>query len=344
MAFISASNAVRLYAGLLSFVCAETLTGASMYWVINPFTYLVTFPLYLTHILFFYSLAHKLNRRSFKDLYLFGILFGLYESWVTKVLWAGYPGEDHFILGTFLGHGIHETLVLILYFHPIVSFLFPLWIMQTLFPEIEQEIGIKESFIKKSGFMRFLFLFSFVALAFGPPQQFTSLFSPLLHWVPTIFIVYAGYIYTRRKINKNNGKEIVCLELSGLGVKVFGAVIALFYLFTYFNLLPEKIPPLWVQVVTIGIYGLIIFMIYRLRRGEEGDDGRAILFMNGRKLLNYFIIMSVSTTLVFIISLFIPNIVRFVAAICFLLMMVVGLICFWRWGLKDLTVPKKFKT
>ncbi len=334
---LSPTTAVRIYAGILSFICAEALTGASLYWVINPFSYLLSFPIYLTHILFFYSLAHHCGRRSLPDLYLFGILFALYESWVTKVLWAGYPGEDGFILGTFLGHGIHETIVLILYFHPVVAFIFPLVVMGMLFPLLRAQIGLHDSFWGTKRLYHVLFWFSFAALAFGPSQVFTSALHPLLHWVPTLLLVYGGYKLTQRQIAKYPDAP-PRLELSVRGTKIMGGVIAAVYVFTYFLLLPERLPALWVQGVTLLLYAGTIALIIRLKRDDPPDN--CAPSVSPRRLLGYLAAMSVATILVFAVRLVAPSFVFGTAAIGFLLMMVAGCILFWAWVLKDLLKRK----
>jgi hypothetical protein len=330
---LSPTAAVRIYAGILSFICAEALTGASLYWVINPFSYLVSFPVYLTHILFFYSLAHHCGRRSLKDIYLFGILFALYESWITKVLWAGYPSEDGFILGPFLGHGIHETIVLILYFHPVVAFIFPLVVMGILFPTLRAEIGLQNSFWGTKRLYHVLFWFSFAALAFGPSQVFTSALHPLLHWVPTLLVVYGGYWLTRRQIAKYPDAP-PRLELSVRGTKIMGGVILASYIITYPLLLPERIPALWVQCVTLLLYAGTIALIIRLKRDDPPDTSAPPV--SPKRLFGYLAAMSLATTLVFAVRLVAPQVVFGTAAIGFLLMMVAGCILFWAWVLKDL--------
>ncbi|MHA1467740.1 MAG: hypothetical protein ACTSP6_06635, partial [Promethearchaeota archaeon] len=78
--------------GCLSMFMAEVFAGSSQMWFIDIWSLLVTFWLYLGHLLLFLNLAMRKKRTSIPQLYLWGILFALYESWVTKVLWAGYPG------------------------------------------------------------------------------------------------------------------------------------------------------------------------------------------------------------------------------------------------------------
>ena len=79
--------------GLIVLICVEILSGASLQaglW--SPWTLLVTYWLYFAHFFFFTTLAVRTGRTSLSCLYLWGVLFGLYESWITKVIWHGYGG------------------------------------------------------------------------------------------------------------------------------------------------------------------------------------------------------------------------------------------------------------
>ena len=78
--------AARLLIGLIVLICAEVFSGASLQiglW--HPWTWIVTYWLYLAHFFFFTTLAVRTGRTSLWSLYLWGVLYGLYESWITKV-------------------------------------------------------------------------------------------------------------------------------------------------------------------------------------------------------------------------------------------------------------------
>jgi hypothetical protein len=73
----------RLLVGLVVLICAEVFSGASLQIGIwNPWTLLVTYWLYFAHFFFFTTLAVSTRRTSLWSLYLWGVLFGLYESWI----------------------------------------------------------------------------------------------------------------------------------------------------------------------------------------------------------------------------------------------------------------------
>ena len=114
-----------LFSGLLSVFYAEVLAGSSILWFLSPFGYIFLLPLYMFHLLVLYNLAVRFNRTSASSLYLFGVLFGLYETWVTKVAWAGFV-DGQPVLGTPYGFAIAEMSIVTFFWHPFMSFLAPL--------------------------------------------------------------------------------------------------------------------------------------------------------------------------------------------------------------------------
>lgn len=126
--------AARLFAGLIVLICAEVLSGASLQMGLwHPWVWLVTYWLYFAHFFFFTSLAVRTGTVSLSSLYLWGVLFGLYESWITKVIWYGYSGNGSFGLGRIGPFGYSE-ISMVFFFHPVASFLLPLSIICVLSP------------------------------------------------------------------------------------------------------------------------------------------------------------------------------------------------------------------
>ena len=126
---------------------AEVFSGASTLWFISVWGLLVTFPLYLGHTLFLFNLAIRTGRTSLRQLYFFGMLFGLYEALITKVLWYGYPDSAGAMVGYFIGVAWGEFLTLVLFWHPVMSFILPILMYELL---SRDHIPGHEWLIKKS--------------------------------------------------------------------------------------------------------------------------------------------------------------------------------------------------
>ena len=128
----------RLAVGLVVLICAEVFSGASLamgLW--HPWTLVVTYWLYFAHFFFFTTLAVRTGRTSLSSLYLWGVLFGLYESWITKVIWHGYSGDGKFVLGSIGPYGFSEISMVFL-FHPVMSFILPLSVACLLSPSLRR--------------------------------------------------------------------------------------------------------------------------------------------------------------------------------------------------------------
>ena len=128
--------AARLLVGLVVLITAEVFSGASLgagLW--SPFTAIVTYPLYFAHFFLLTTFALRTGRTGLGALYFWGVLFGLYESWVTKVIWAGYDGNGVHVIGSLGPFGISELTMVFLY-HPVASFIVPLAVTCVLAPAL----------------------------------------------------------------------------------------------------------------------------------------------------------------------------------------------------------------
>ena len=126
----------RLLIGLIVLICAEVFSGASIQVGIwSPWTWLMTYWLYFAHFFVLCTLAARTGRTSLGALYLWGVIFGLYESWITKVIWFGYGGDGKLALGSIGPYGYSE-ISMVLLFHPVASFLLPLAVACVLSPPL----------------------------------------------------------------------------------------------------------------------------------------------------------------------------------------------------------------
>ena len=70
------------------------------------------------------------------SLYLWGVLFDLYESWITKVICLGYSGDGKFVLGSLQPYGFSRISMVFL-FHPVMGFILPLAVACLLCPSLK---------------------------------------------------------------------------------------------------------------------------------------------------------------------------------------------------------------
>lgn len=107
---------------------AEVFSGSDMFPFFHSWGLLVVVPLYGLHIILLASLVYRTIQPRFNSLVFAGMIFGLYEAYLTKVLWAP-PWGDPVIIA---GFAPVETLVLVFWWHAWFSFIIPLLVTEKL--------------------------------------------------------------------------------------------------------------------------------------------------------------------------------------------------------------------
>jgi hypothetical protein len=255
--------------GCLSMFMAEVFAGSSQMWFIDLWSLLVTFWLYLAHLLLFLNLAIRTKRTSIPQLYLWGVLFGLYESWITKVLWFGYPGAEGPAIGLIGGIAILEFFTLVFFWHPILAFVMPILVFESFAQSqdtnriLESKIFISHfSCLNKKNKKNLLFAL-FLVLA---GSAFLSLNTGYNLIIATIAILGSlGLIYLFLKISSkkySNNFSIYSLKLGNKGFGIIIFYLLLLYITTFFILLPERVPTTITPfLIIIGFYILIVVLL-----------------------------------------------------------------------------------
>ena len=112
----------------LSTFFAEVFSGSDMFPFFSAWGLLVVVPLYGLHTILLGSLIYRADKPRFPSLVFAGMIFGLYEAYLTKVLWAP-PWGDPVIIAEFAPV---ETLVLVTWWHCWFSFIIPLLVAEKL--------------------------------------------------------------------------------------------------------------------------------------------------------------------------------------------------------------------
>jgi len=288
----------RLLVGLVVLICAEVFSGASLkmgLW--HPWTLLMTYWLYFAHFFFFTTLAVRTGRTSFWSLYLWGVLFGLYESWITKVIWYGYSGDGKFAMGSIGPYGISE-MSMVLIFHPIMSFVIPLAVACLLCPPLRRRFPELAWFTGKSKSARIVqgyLIFSFapvMAMNSGGPLNLA------VNLAVAIIVLVLLSRLARSALSSKDGRAIVVFGRSGfVGLCVY---LSCLYAFTYFFLRPEGLPSAAVQLFTFVFYALAIAGLC-LRRRRDLFDANAVPVEN-RELRLVIVLFAVMLVLALALS------------------------------------------
>jgi hypothetical protein len=257
----------RLLVGLVVLICAEVFSGASLgagLW--NPWTLLVTYWLYFAHFFLLTTLAVRTGRTSLSCLYLWGVLFGLYESWITKVIWVGYNGDGKFAMGHIGPYGFSEISMVFIY-HPVASFILPLAVACLLCPSLRRlfpELAWLTATTWGARVVQVYLVFSFaptMAMNSGGPVNLA------LNLLFVIILLLALLRLARPVLASSDGRRIVVFGRRGFaGLCIY---LALLYGVAYMALRPEGRPSVGVQLFTFVFYGLAIGGLWLHRRRES---------------------------------------------------------------------------
>jgi hypothetical protein len=117
-----------LIAAMVSTYSAEVISGSFPFPFFRLWGWGVLMPIYGLHLIVLAAVVFRWGKPNFRTLYLAGMLFGLYEAYITKILWM-----PRWFGGLSLAHlGIAEVLVLVVWWHPIMSFIVPLMASERL--------------------------------------------------------------------------------------------------------------------------------------------------------------------------------------------------------------------
>jgi hypothetical protein len=214
----------------------------------------VTYWLYFAHFFFLTTLAVRTDKTSIWALYLWGVLFGLYESWITKVIWYGYGGDGIFAIGNIGPYGYSE-ISMVFFFHPIMSFIFPLAVSCIIYPQLRKTFPDLAWFTGKSKGARIIqayLVFSFATIigmnSGGPTNLVLNLF------VVLILILLLSRL-ARLNDSCINYHVVVFSRRGFFGLCLY---LALLYGVAYIYLRPEGLPSFPVQLLTFVLYALVV--------------------------------------------------------------------------------------
>jgi len=114
--------------GALSTAIPEVIAGSDLYPFFKVTDYLLVIPLYTLHSLVLWYVVWRGGRPRLYSLFPAGALFGLYETYMTKVIWDPTWAAAPFRV---FGVAVVETLVLVMFWHSFLAFIVPLFIAET---------------------------------------------------------------------------------------------------------------------------------------------------------------------------------------------------------------------
>lgn len=302
-----------LLIGLLSMLYAEIFSGASQLWFINPWGIFYTLPLYMFHTLFLLAIAIKFKRTSIRHLYWLGVIFGLYEAIITKVLWQGYMNETKPALGTIFGVATIEFPILVFFWHPIFSFILPILTYEILSQHILIEHSNLLSKSKKKNILIIIVLLTISTFILNGSKL--DLILAILSLLGTVFLILIVYRLLHQKmisIESFSHVNLFLVSIILIGIYVFGGII----------LLPERFPTTIMPYITIIFFYILAISMFLIPTSLNNKMDKTNQFYSRKHLLYALIIL-----IAFMIGIyFVWNIGEVILTVSYLLFTQIGLI------------------
>ena len=257
-----------LILGSFSVYFAEVVSGSDILPFFKPLSWALVFPLYTLHTLVLWYIVFRYGRGWLYALFPAGALFGLYEAYITKVIWSPTWNAAPIRLG---GVAVVETLLLVLFWHAFMAFIIPLLLAETALTSSREVFNLLPGWAKRiltsKRASMLAYVFAVVAGIFqsiGAPTPFDSLASGILN---SAFLIALISVWKRRGGTKYRLRDLLP------GPKGFKALLALLgadYIVLGALLRPEEIPGVESQATVWALYGFFGLLLYLgVRRSRE---------------------------------------------------------------------------
>jgi len=242
--------------GCLSTFFAEVISGSYPYPFTTPWGLIGVWPLYTLHTLILATIIFRMGRPRFSTLFIAGCIFGMYEAYITKVLWTPPWNAEAFRVA---GVAIVEMDAISFFWHPFMAFIIPLAvavlltsnsrIMEAMPAIVQRWLGQKER--------RFLFVVAIWAglVMGGQVDPLTAVLANLI----ALGVIGVLFFVFMRETEGRYAME----SLLPRGRELWGLVgaLAVYYIITGIFLRPELLPGLGPQLAIVIIYALLIIVL-----------------------------------------------------------------------------------
>ena len=285
----------------LSVFFAEVVSGSYPFPFFNPFKpwdiwgWLVLMPLYGLHTLILASVIFAWGKPRFEAVFLAGAIFGLYEAYITKVLWDPTWGTPIVSVG---GVAIVELVVITLWWHPFMSFAIPLAAAETTLTSSREVLdglpGRIKGLFARRGTAIFILFAAWAGAVHGGSSPLSAFLSSQ---IAVIFI--AGLIYLWRRNASNMSYSMRALLPDRRQAAMLMVPLALLYLIFGAFVLRQRIPGILSQAPIWALYGLFIGLLIvaikrsAVRRREDPILGPSIGWKWVMAFAAIFTVMSV---------------------------------------------------
>jgi len=266
-----------LILGAYSTFFAEVVSGSDMFPFFHLWGILMVVPLYTLHTLILAHIVFNYGKPRLYTLFFAGAIFGLYEAYITKVLWSP-PWTDEPL--AIAGVAVSELIVLVLFWHPFLAFIVPLFAGETLLTRSRNILNGLPSRLQQlfDSEKKFYVLLALLALtmgaiqAAGSPSPGRSLLSGLSTTAVLLLLTYSWHR------TKGKSYDIQALLPSRREFAVLLVMTLAMYVIFGISLRPEALPGLLPQsTICLNYVLLFALLILSLRKSKRMTLAEATL-------------------------------------------------------------------
>ena len=253
--------------GSLSTFFAEVVSGSDMFPFFHVWGLAVVFPLYTLHMLVLATIVSLKGVMRLPSLFWAGALFGLYEAYITKVLWDPPWGPTLNIAGV----APIEIVILVLWWHPLMAFILPLTLGESVLTSSHETLDhlpkrIYHWLTRKRTYVLFAIAAGLLQ-SINSASPFHSLASGVMTTGTLIGLIFIwrekihGYRFRLRDLLPNE-KEL----------RVLVVLLAFIYIILTPLLRPESLPTIVPQAIILSLYVIFTICLVRSLQHKEPTE------------------------------------------------------------------------
>ncbi len=231
------------------------------------------------------TIAIKFDKTEFHQLYFWGCILGMYESFITKIVWFGYLGSDGPVLPKIIGIAPFEFVTAVLFWQPLMAFLLPLFISSIL---ITDEGPLQEhtfkNFISRlkvelTQSRRIIIIIISIGMIGANPGGPVMI---LLVMMSSLVLFNIGWKYLKRIIPLGEHEKTIIeiFYFSRKGMTILTIILIFFYIVFGFIIVPDDRRPSVLQITMI----LLIYFVFLQLIFRKNTQSSALLPKNPQHL------------------------------------------------------------
>ncbi len=266
-----------LILGCLSVYYAEVVSNYAPTGLFSLLGIAVLLPLYGLHAVILGAIVHRRGTPHVASVVAAGVIFGLYEAYITKELWnPSHPFDPSQVV---FGIHIQTLLSVVLFWHPLMAFLLPLWTADLLLLNFGQwrfwtPRWIRRMVLNPKGIYGFAILAGLLFGALNGVMQGSMDKSGLWHGTGLMVTVHSvlivSLVWWYHKIAQGRRGTMRDMLPRGVGLIVCAVVLLIYYVLFGLTIRADALPGLQGYISLCVLYAASIWLMWRSSRWSYG--------------------------------------------------------------------------